>query len=75
MIPRAVRQDPTCAERCDDYVGRVSWPVNLHTARPDEGSASTYVCADEAHQQEAAEWVESVTGNRGVFVPWEASRG
>lgn len=73
MTPRTARKDPTCAEQCDSYVGRVSWPVNLHAARPGEGSASTYVCADEAHQVEAVEWVESVTGHRGVFVPWSRS--
>lgn len=73
MTPRTARKDPTCSEQCDDYVGRVSWPVDLLNARPEEGSASTYVCADESHQAEAAEWVESVTGHRGVFVPWSRS--
>lgn len=62
-------RDPICSTRCLHYVGRVSWPVDL---RPGAGepSASTYVCGDEGHQADAAEWAESVTGHRGVFVPW-----
>lgn len=70
MTPRTVRRDPTCAEQCDRYVGRVSWPPELDPG-PNDPSASTYVCADLAHQADAAAWVEAVTGRRGVFVPWE----
>ncbi|MEV0994607.1 hypothetical protein [Nonomuraea sp. NPDC050202] len=74
MSPRTARKDPICSGRCDNFVGRVSWPANL-TPGKGEPSASTYVCADATHQADAADWVESVTGHRGVFVPWETSRG
>lgn len=66
------RQDPICTSGCLRYVGRVSWPADLKPGAG-EPSASTYVCADEAHQADAAEWVESVTGRRGVFVAWSSS--
>jgi hypothetical protein len=73
VSPTTARKDPTCVDLCDRYVGRVSWPADLHNAHPDEPSASTYVCADEQHQADAAGWVESVTGHPGVFVPWKRS--
>jgi hypothetical protein len=47
-------------------VGRVSWPEDLQNAKG--ASASTFVCANPEHQDEAARWVEQVTGHRGVFV-------
>jgi hypothetical protein len=59
--------DPPCGN-CGLAVGRVSWPEDLRPVGG-EGSASTYVCRREEHQAEAAEWVRSITGHEGVFVP------
>ena len=68
VTARSADKDPICMS-CRAWVGRVSWPADLNP-RPNDPSASTYVCADEAHQADAAEWVEAITGHRGVFVPW-----
>lgn len=57
--------EPPCSVYCAT-VGRVSWPQDLFNATG--ATASTYVCANPQHQEEAARWVEQITGHRGVFV-------
>lgn len=54
-----------CSVYCHE-VGRVSWPEDLQNTKG--AMASTYVCGDPQHQDEAARWVEEITGHRGVFV-------
>ena len=60
------RRDPKC--RHSLRVGRVSWPTVLVAG---EAHASTYVCDRQDCMDDAAEWVESITGHRGVFVPFD----
>lgn len=55
------------AEAPCPVVGRVCWPTEL-TVDPGVAHASRLVCAHPEHQERAAQWVESVTGHRGVFV-------
>jgi hypothetical protein len=64
---RPIAGEPPC-DNCGPRVGRMSWPEDLRPAEG-EGSASTYVCAHPDHQADAAEWVRSITGHKGVFVP------
>lgn len=59
--------EPPCSI-CGPSVGRVSWPEDLLNAKG--ATASTYVCTNPEHQEEAARWVEQITGHRGVFVPF-----
>jgi hypothetical protein len=49
-------------------VGTVSWPEDLDGDGP---MASTTVCANPEHRDEAERWVEQATGHRGVFVPFK----
>lgn len=52
-------------ERCF-IVGRMCWPPGL-TIPPNVPHASRLVCQHPEHQDNAARWVEQVTGHRGVF--------
>lgn len=49
-------------------VGRVAWPTGMPSRN--EAHASTYVCARTECREDAARWVEHITGRRGEFVPF-----
>lgn len=62
------------APQCEhDWTGRMAYPTGM----PERGQshASVYVCDGETCQAAAAEWVRSITGHPGEFVPFPAGRG
>lgn len=69
--PSEVVDDPACTHR-DQQVGVVCWPTEYE---PGKSHASTYVCARPECQEDAARWVERVTGHPGVFKPFRAKVG
>lgn len=72
---RPPKGEPPCGSRCGRLGGSVHYPADLF-AMADPLSvkhAATHACFDPEHQGEAAEWVRSKTGHKGVYVPWKPS--
>lgn len=70
---RPPKGEPPCGFTCGRMGGSVHYPADLFT-RADlmkVSHAATYVCFDPEHQAEAAEWVRSKTGHKGVYAPWK----
>jgi hypothetical protein len=60
--------DPLCElNDCYPWTGRVSHPT-------DTGLASIYVCSLPSHRDDAARWVEELTGTRGEFFTFPNKR-
>jgi hypothetical protein len=60
----------TDAPHCGHQVtGRVSWPRGMPS--PTQAHASTYCCDRAACIEQAASWVESITGVPGVYIELE----
>ena len=53
-----------------DYTGTMAYPPGPVLPPGNQAHASTYVCDGELCQAQASEWVESITGQPGVFEPF-----
>lgn len=63
--------EPPCTVTCR-RAGTVGWPPEGPVAN--QPHASTVVCADPGHQEEARAWVYGITGHAGVFAPFIGAR-
>ena len=63
----AKTRDPKC-KHYSEATGRVAWPTGM--PEHNQPHASTTVCPREECREDAARWVEQITGTRGQFVPF-----